>query len=186
MARKDFGAKPLCFPQPVFIVAAYGPDDVPNAMNAAWGGISNDDEISLCLSATHKTVADILVSEAFTVSMADAAHVAACDYVGLVSGNKEPNKFAKAGFTATEAAEAHAPIINELPVCLVCQLVRYDEETCRLVGRILNVSVDESVLTDGKVDVAKVQPITFDPFNHDYHVIGQSVGGAWSAGKELM
>lgn len=186
MARKDFGAKPLCYPQPVFILAAYDENGVPNAMNAAWGGISNDQEISLCISRGHKTTENILTSKAFSVSMADAAHVVACDYVGIVSGNDDPAKFAEAGFTATEAPEAHAPIINELPICLVCELASYDEETCRLVGRILNVSVDESVLTDGRVDVAKAQPITFDPFNNAYHVLGEAVGTAWGSGNELM
>ena len=85
--RKNFGAKPLSYPQPVFIIAAYDENGTPNAMNAAWGGISEMNEISLCLSNNHKTVKNILHSKAFTISMADAGHVTACDYVGLVSGN---------------------------------------------------------------------------------------------------
>lgn len=95
--RKNFGAKPLCYPQPVFIIAAYGEDGTPNAMNAAWAGISEHNEVSLCLSAGHKTVKDILKRGAFTISMADAGHVAACDYVGIVSGNTVSDKFARAG-----------------------------------------------------------------------------------------
>ena len=67
--RKNFGAKPWTYPQPVFIVASYDENGVPDAMNAAWGGISDDTQISLCLSAGHKTVANILKSKAFTVSM---------------------------------------------------------------------------------------------------------------------
>ena len=86
--RKNFGAKPLSYPQPVFIIATYGEDGTPDAMNAAWGGISEMNEISMCLSAGHKTVKNILKRRAFTVSMADADHVVACDYVGIVSGNK--------------------------------------------------------------------------------------------------
>ena len=54
--RKNFGAKPLSYPQPVFIIATYGEDGTPDAMNAAWGGISEMNEISMCLSADHKTV----------------------------------------------------------------------------------------------------------------------------------
>ena len=95
--RKNFGAKPLSYPQPVFIIAAYGEDGTPNAMNAAWAGISEHNEVSLCLSAGHKTVKNILKRGAFTISMADAGHVAACDYVGIVSGNSVPDKFARAG-----------------------------------------------------------------------------------------
>ena len=186
MARKDFGPAPLCLPQPVFIVAAYDAEGTPCAMNAAWGGISDSNEVSLCLSHTHKTVKNLVENGAFTVSMADAPHVAACDYVGIASGNQVADKFEKAGFTATPSAHVNAPVVNELPICLECELKSYDPETGRLVGRIANVSVDESAMTDGKVDLAKVQAIVFDPFNKDYHVIGQSVGGAWSCGKELM
>lgn len=184
--RKSFGAKPLCYPQPVFILAAYDENGVPNAMNAAWGGISEDKEISMCISAGHKTTKDILARRAFTVSMADAQHMAACDYVGLVSGNKEPDKFARAGFHAEKSAFVDAPLIAELPIALECKLVSYDAESCRLVGEIVNVSVDERVLdADGHVDVSKAQPITFDPFNHAYVVLGGTVGRAFHDGLAL-
>lgn len=183
--RKNFGAKPYTYPQPVLIIATYDENGVADAMNAAWGGISDDTQISMCLSANHKTVENILKKKAFTVSMADAAHVTACDYVGVVSGNKEPNKLAKAGFTTTKSERVDAPVINELAVCVECTLVSYDPKSCRLVGEIINVSVDESVLTDGKVDVDKVAPITFDPFNNAYHVIGEKVGNAFKDGLKL-
>lgn len=96
--RKNFGAKPWLYPQPVFIIASYGEDGTPDAINAAWGGLSESNEISMCLSPGHKTVKNILKRGAFTVSMATAAYVAACDYVGLVSGNDVPDKLEKAGF----------------------------------------------------------------------------------------
>ncbi|MCQ2420465.1 MAG: flavin reductase family protein [Clostridia bacterium] len=185
MARKDFGAKPFFFFQPVFIIASYDENGVPNAMNAAWGGISEMDEISLCLSAGHKTTKNILHRKAFTISMADADHVEACDYVGIVSGNNVPDKFSKAGFTEEKSAFTDAPVIRELAVCLACELISYDPESCIMKGRIVNVSVDERALTNGKVDVAKVRPITFDPFNNTYHVIGEQAGTAWSSGKTL-
>lgn len=184
--RKDFGAKPLTYPQPVFIIAAYDENGTPDAMNAAWGGISEGSEISMCLSAGHKTVKNILARKAFTVSMADAEHVIACDYVGLVSGNNVPDKFAKAGFHAVKSAHVDAPLIEELPIAIECRLTSYDEETCRMVGEIVNVSVDEKVLDEnGKVDVAKAAPITFDPFNNTYVKLGEKVGNAFSDGKAL-
>ena len=102
--RKNFGVKPWTYPQPVFILAAYDEHGVPNAMNAAWGGISEENEISLCISAEHKTTENILARKAFTISMADAAHVTACDYVGIVSGNDVPDKVARAGFHTSKAA----------------------------------------------------------------------------------
>lgn len=184
--RKNFGAKPLCYPQAVFILAAYGEDGVPDAMNAAWGGISGKEEITLNLDANHKTVENILKRGAFTVSMADVAHVVACDYVGIVSGNKVADKFARAGFHATKSDFVDAPLIDELAVAIECRLKDYNPDTGILRGEIVNVSADERVLDEnGKVDAAKVAPIVFDPFNNDYLKIGEKVGNAFSDGKQL-
>lgn len=184
--RKNFGAKPYTYPQPVFILAAYGEDGTPCVMNAAWGGISDDNELSMCISAGHKTTKNILAKGAFTVSMATVKYLAACDYVGIVSGNTVPDKFEKAGFHAVKSAFVDAPLIEELPVAVECRLKSYDENTCRMVGEIVNVSVDESVLDEnGNVDVAKVRPITFDPFNNTYVALGEIAGKAFHDGKEL-
>jgi flavin reductase (DIM6/NTAB) family NADH-FMN oxidoreductase RutF len=184
--RKDFGPKTMCYPMPVFIIGTYNEDGTPNAMNAAWGGISEEMEISICVDNSHKTAENLLARKAFTVSMATAQYVAACDYVGIVSGNKEPDKFAKAGFHATGSRFVDAPLIDELPMALECEMISYDPETCRLVGRILNVSVDESVLDEnGKVDVAKLRPITYDSMNHHYLVLGEKVGQAFHDGAQL-
>ena len=184
--RKNFGAKPLCYPQPVFILAAYDENGVPNAMNAAWGGISEEEEISICVSPEHKTTANLLARKAFTVSMATADQVTACDYVGIVSGNQVPDKFARAGFHATKSSVVDAPLIDELPMAMECELISYDPESCRLVGRIVNVSADESILNKkGKVDPAKLRPITFDPMNNAYLVLGEKVGNAFQDGTKL-
>lgn len=117
--------------------------------------------------------------------MATVSTVAACDYVGIVSGNKVPEKFAKAGFTATKSQFVNAPIINELPMTLECELLSYDEESNHLVGRIVNISADESILTDGKIDVAKLRPITYDPIGHNYFELGTKIGNAFCDGKKL-
>lgn len=184
--RKNFGAKPICYPQPVFILAAYDENGVPNAMNAAWGGISEENEVSICVSPDHKTTLNLLQKKAFTVSMATADQMVACDYVGIVSGNQEPDKFAKAGFHATKSAFVDAPLIDELPMAMECALVSYDPETCRLVGRIVNVSADEAVLNEkGKVDPMKLRPITFDPMNNTYLVLGEKVGNAFRDGLQI-
>ena len=186
MSRKNFGVKAYSYPQPVWIIATYDENGQPNAMNAAWGGISEENQVSVCLTPSHRTCKNFEKTGAFTISMADADHVEACDYVGMVSGDQVPDKFAKAGFTATKSELVNAPIINELAVCLECKVIEFDKETCILKGEIINVSVDEAALTDGKVDVAKVKPIAFDPFNNAYNVLGEKVGDAWGAGKSLL
>jgi len=185
--RKNFGAKPICYPQPVFILAAYDENGTPNAMNAAWGGISEDQEVSICVSADHKTTLNILEKKAFTVSMATADQMVACDYVGIVSGNKVPDKFEKAGWHATKSEFVDAPLIDELAMAMECELISYDPESCRLVGRIVNVSADASVLNEkGKVDPMKLRPITFDPMNNAYLVLGEKVGNAFRDGLQLQ
>ena len=184
--RKNFGAKPYTYPQPVLIIASYDENGTPDAMNAAWGGISDDTQISMCLSAGHKTVKNILKRKAFTVSMADAAHVAACDYVGIVSANDVPDKLEKAGFHTTRSEFVDAPLIDELPMALECRLVSYDEESCRMIGEIVNVSAEESILDEnGKIDPGKLQPITFDPVNNAYLKLGEKVGNAFRDGLAL-
>lgn len=184
--RKNFGAKPYTYPQPVFIIATYNDDGTADAMNAAWGGIHDSTEIYMCLSAGHRTTKNILARGAFTISMADAEHVAACDYVGIVSGANEPQKMEKAGFTTEKSSFVDAPVIVELPMALECRLIRYNEATGELVGEIVNVSADERVLDDqGKIDPSLLRPITFDPVNNAYLVLGEKVGNAFSDGAAL-
>ena len=184
--RKNFGAKEMCYPMPVFIIGTYNEDGTPNAMNAAWGGVTEEAQLTICVDAEHKTAENVLARTAFTVSMGTAKQVTACDYVGIVSGNKEPDKFAKAGFHATKSEFVDAPLIDELPMALECELISYDPESCHLVGKVVNVCVDEAYLdAKGKVDVAKLQPITFDPVHHHYLALGEKVGQAFHDGLVL-
>ncbi len=67
--RKNFGAKPICYPQPVFIIATYDENGNPDAMNAAWGGISDDTQLAICLGSDHQTTENILKRGASTASM---------------------------------------------------------------------------------------------------------------------
>lgn len=184
--RKNFGSKPWLYPQPVFIIATYDENGTPDAMNAAWGGLSESNEISMCLSAGHKTVKNLLKSGAFTVSMATASRMTECDYVGLVSGNDVPNKLEKAGLHTIKSEFVDAPLIEELPMAVECRLISYDAETCRLVGEIVNVNADESILDEnGQIDVSKLEPITYDPVHHTYIKLGETIGHAFQDGAKL-
>ena len=144
--RKNFGPKPYLYPQPVLIIATYGEDGTPDAMNAAWGGISDSNRVAMYLSAGHKTVQNILSRKAFTVSMADEDHVVECDYVGIVSANQVPDKLARAGLHTTRSQFVDAPLIDELPMALECRFLSFDEETELLLGEIINVSAEEYIL----------------------------------------
>ncbi|MDO4490818.1 MAG: flavin reductase family protein [Lachnospiraceae bacterium] len=182
MSRIDFGAKPLMLPMPVLIIGTYDENGVPNAMNAAWGITTDFQEITISL-ADHKTTQNLLKTGAFTVSMATEDTVVACDYVGVESGNKVPDKFEKAGFHATKSPNVNAPLIDELPMALECRVKSYEDEI--LIGEIVNVSADESVVTDGVIDIKKLKPIAYNPCNHTYVKLGDVVGMAFSDGKKL-
>lgn len=183
-ARKNFGAKPYLFPQPVLIIGTYDENGKANAMNAAWGGIVGADEIMIDLSH-HKTTENLMKTKALTVSAADAEHMVACDYVGIVSGSTEPNKMEKAGFTTTKSEFVNAPIINGLPVMLECELVDVIDGS-KYLGRIKNVSVDERVLgEDGEISLDLFLPITYDTVHHGYYRLGERVGNAFQDGGKL-
>ena len=182
MSRVNFGAKPLMYPQPVLIIGTYDENGVPNAMNAAWGITTDFKEISISLS-DHKTTDNLKAGKAFTVSMATEDMLVACDYVGIESGKKVPDNFAKAGFHATKSEFVDAPLIEELPLALECKVKSFEDGI--LVGEIVNVSADESVVTDGAVDIKKVKPISFDPFSNAYFTVGDKAGNAFKDGLQL-
>ena len=183
--RKNF-EDAMVTPLPVLMVGTYDENGKANAMNAAWGMISDTDKVTICLDASHKTVKNILVKKDFTVSMADAKNVIAADYVGIVSGNDVPDKVIKAGWHAAKSEFVDAPIFEELPMTLECKMINYDEETELMTGEIVNICVDESILgEDGKIDLTKFQPITYDPVHHNYLTLGEKVGNAFKDGKQL-
>ena len=182
MSRVDFGAKPLLLPMPVLIIGTYDENGVPNAMSAAWGTITDFQEITISL-APHKTTENFAITGAFTVSMATEDTVTACDYVGIVSANDVPNKFEKAGFHATKSEKVNAPLIDELPMTLECKVKSYEDDI--LIGEIVNVTADESVVTDGKIDIKKLKPIAYDPTSNSYVTLGDVVGKAFSDGLKL-
>ncbi len=183
--RKNFGAKSYLYPMPVLIIGSYDEEGRANAMNAAWGCIADSDRIGIYVSAGHKTMANILNRKAFTVSMAVESQVAAADFVGIVSGNSEPDKLQKTGWNVLPSEFVDAPLFQELPMALECELVSFEEESELLVGKILNVCAEESVLTEGKIDPTKLRPITYDPVNHAYLGLGAKVGSAFSDGRAL-
>ena len=183
--RKNFGAKTWLYPMPVLIIGTYDEEGNPDAMNAAWGGIYDTNQIMVCLADDHKTTENIRKTGAFTVSFATVGTVIPCDYVGIVSANDQPEKFAKAGFHATGSEYVNAPLIDELPMAVECRLLKFNEDGI-CVGEIVNVSVDEGVLDEnGKVDIKLLDPILYDSVTHAYRRFGEKVGQAFSDGKKI-
>lgn len=172
---------------PVLMVATYNEDGNVNVMNAAWGTMQERDHVVLNLTETHKTVKNIKARGAFTVSIADAAHIVEADYFGVESGNRVSNKFENSGLTASKSESVDAPVINEFPICLECEFVEYQngEYGCGVIGKVVNVTADENVMIGDKIDMSLVNAIAFDPYTHGYYKVTERVGEAFKDGLKL-
>ena len=187
--KKNIGVIPAVYPMPVLMIAAYDENGTPCVMNAAWGTICGMDKIALIIDEDHKTTKNIRVSKAFTVALADKEHMAPADYFGIATGNKIPDKFEKSGCHAVKSEFVNAPIVEEFPLTMECELAEIveTENIHAVIGKIVNVCAEEAVLDEkGKVDPSKLNAIIFDQFQSGYYISGEKVGKAWNAGKDLM
>ena len=186
--RTDLGSQPALFPMPVVMVAAYDTDGTVQVMNAAWAQIAAPDKVALFIDEDHATTKAIRATGAFTVSIADVDHMDVADFFGIATGNKMADKFARSCYHATTSAHVNAPIIEEFPVCLECELAGVVDDLIHcVVGTIVNVSADERVVDEkGKIDPTAVNALVFDQFQSGYFAIGEQVGRAWNAGAPLM
>lgn len=186
--KKDIGKIPAIFPMPVLMIGTYDENGKVDVMNAAWGQVCDNDRIILSLTESHKTVKNIKLNKAFTVALADRDHVEVADYFGIVSGNNAEDKFERTGYHAVKSDKVNAPIIEEFPIVMECELAEIidTESIYGIVGKILNTKVDESALSEnGKVDVRKLDALMFDQFQSGYYTVGEKVATAWNAGLDL-
>ena len=184
--RKNFGAKSWMLPMPVLIVGTYNEDGTPDAMNAAWGGIYESNQIMISLAESHRTTENIRRTGVFTVSFGTAATAVACDYVGIVSAKVNPEKVQRAGWHATAGEHVNAPLFAELPMALECRLLKFNEDGI-CIGEIVNVSADERVLDgEGRIDARLLDPLIYDGATQSYWRFGERVGQAFSDGKQLL
>ena len=186
--KKNLGNKTVLAPLPVLIVETYDEQGMPNAMNVAWGGQCGYHHVALNLSLNHKTTENLKHTKAFTLSIATVDTLVISDYFGLVSGRKE-NKIEKAGVHVTRSEFVDAPVIDEYPLTLECKVIEMREALgeMHVVGEVVNMQVDESILDEqGKVDLGKLSPISYDSASHSYRVLGDIVGKAFKNGDKLL
>ena len=187
--KKNLGVVPAVYPMPVLMIAAYDENGVVNVMNAAWGTICDMDKIALIIDEDHKTTQNIRKVKAFTVSLADKDNMAAADFFGIATGNKMPDKFERSGCHARKSEFVNAPVIEEFPVVMECELLEIVEtpNLHAVVGKIVNAAAEERVLDEkGKVDVSKLNALIFDQFRSGYYTANEKVGQAWNSGAGLM
>ena len=186
--KKDLGIRQSVYPMPVLMIATYDENGTVDVMNAAWGMISARDQITLFISERHKTVKNIRELAAFTVSLANEATIAQADYFGIASGNDTPDKFERTGMTALKSDKVNAPVIEEFPVTLECELDEIIEtgKSHAVVGKIVNVLADEEVLDENdNIVVEKLGAVAFDNSKHGYYKMGERIAYAWDIGKKF-
>lgn len=181
--RKDFGVKPWILPQPVLIIGTYDKDGKANAMNAAWGGTYDMDKVIIALSNNHRTTKNLKLTKAFSLSFGTKKTATISDYVGLVSQNDEPNKLAKAGLHDEKSNKVNAPLFKEFPFTFECLVESYEDEV--LIGKVINISVDEAYIKDNKIDTEALEILVYDAINHKYRLMGESVADAFKIGFSL-
>lgn len=187
--KKDLGVCTAVFPLPVLMIATYCEDGSVDVMNMAWGGVCDSNMVALNLEESHKTVENLRNRKAFTLSIADEKHIKESDFFGIASANNVKDKFMHTSFHAIKSTRVDAPIIQEYPITLECRVREMQNQITglRVLGEIVNVMVDESILgEDGKVDITKLNAISFDPFKNAYYKIGEKVADAFKVGKELL
>ena len=186
--KKELGIKTAVFPMPVLMIGTYDENGKVNVMNAAWGQMVDYDKIILSLTKSHKTCKNLVKTRAFTVALADREHIAEADYFGLVSGNKEKDKFEKSGLHAVRSEHVNAPVIEEFPLVMECEVheIIDNDYMYAVVGTIVHVQVEESALNEnGKVDPVKMGAVMFNQYGNDYYTVGEKIADAWNAGKKF-
>jgi len=187
--KKSLGAKTLVYPTPVWVIGTYDKDGRPNAMTIAWGGIccSKPPCVAISLRKATYTYGNIMERKAFTINVPSEEHAVKADYFGMVSGKSE-NKFAATGLTPVKSEMVDAPYISEFSLILECNVLQTIEIGLhtQFIGEIMDVRADEAVLNEkGMPDIEKVRPFIFTPEMRGYHRIGESIGAAFSIGKNI-
>ena len=187
--KKDFGVKPYLYPMPTYMIGTYTEDGSVDVMMMAWGGICAEDMVALNLEADHKTVANLRARKAFTLAVPGTDTLKESDFFGIASSNKMADKFARSGLHAVKSARVDAPVIEEYPLTLECEVAEMQDQPygLRVLGKIVNVLADEKVLDEaGKIDAGKLNAFAFDQMRNGYYALGEKVGQAWKSGAELM
>jgi flavin reductase (DIM6/NTAB) family NADH-FMN oxidoreductase RutF len=181
--KVDLGAKNCLYPLPTVLVGAlvYGK---PNYVTIAHVGIMEPDAVSLGMNKIHYTNSGIKENKTFSVNVPSATMVKETDYCGLVSG-KSRNKADL--FQTFYGKLKTAPMIEQCNINMECELVKTVDFPNHdiFIGKVAATHCDQSVLTDGVVNLAKVQPILFAMNDRSYWSLGKKLANAWDIGKEL-
>lgn len=184
MEKIKIGQQGFLYPMPMVIVGAEVAGRV-NYMPAAWVTRTNyaPPHIGVALDKRHHTNAGIREHGEFSVSVPGERLLVAADHLGLVSGAKTDKSRI---FEVFRGELAHAPMVRECPLAMECRVVHtVDQPTNEFfIGEIVNTYCDESCLSAGKPDIARIRPFTLTMPDNRYWAVGAQIGRAWADGRK--
>jgi flavin reductase (DIM6/NTAB) family NADH-FMN oxidoreductase RutF len=184
LLKVDLGSKNCLYPLPVTLIGSII-NGKPNYIAIAHVGIMDLGSVSLGMSKIHYTNQGIKENKTFSVNIPSIELVEKTDYCGLVSG-KEVNKAEI--FKTFYGDLKTAPMIDECPINMECELIKTVDFPNHdiFIGKIVKTFCDKQVLTEGVLDLSKVQPFLFSMSDRSYWKLGEKIGKAWNIGKKLM
>ena len=180
--KKEMGKLNALYPLPTVVVGTLV-DGKPNFITIAHVGIVGMQHVCVSMNKAHYSNAGIKKNETFSVNIPSVDQVKPTDYCGLVSG-KNTDKSGE--FSVVYGRLKTAPMIQECPVSMECRLVKTVDLASyeNFMGEIVQTYCDDSILTEGKIDVGKLRPLLFVMHDGQYWSIGKPYAKAWSVGKK--
>ncbi len=155
-----------------------------NFMTVAWISRVNAQPpaVGIGINKTHRTAEGIIANKTFSVCFPNRDLLVKTDYCGITSGKAvDKSKL----FTVFYGGLKSAPMIEECPLCLECELTETvaGESNYFFIGEIKGTYADESCLQDGNIDPVKADFLLLTMPDKTYWDLGEKLGEAWKVGK---
>lgn len=174
------------YPMPCSLVGA-DVNGKPNFLAVAWFTMVNPKPacIAVSLGKSHYTNQGIKANGAFSVNIPPASLVEKADYCGIVSGKNTDKSDV---FDVFYGKLKTAPMAKECSFNIECRLIQTVELPAEelFIGEIVAAYCEETCLTDGAPDLAKIDPFVLISAGKRYRTLGADIGGAWEIGKKLI
>ena len=179
MSKVPLDPTTALYPTPVVLLTSGEIGREINVMTAAWTGIVCSDPPMVSVSVRPHRHSHRIIARAkeFVLAIPTEDMLEATDRCGVISG-RDHDKFKEVGLTAVPATKVRAPLIEECPVCLECEV----RDVLKLgahdmfIGEVVAVDVSDEILVEGVIDVEKAKPILYCPVDSSYWSIGSKIG----------
>jgi flavin reductase (DIM6/NTAB) family NADH-FMN oxidoreductase RutF len=183
MSKINIGSRVTPYPMPVTLVGTLV-DNRVNFMTAAWIGRMNYEPPiwSAGINKRHHTVKGIKENEAFSINFPSSDMIEKIDYCGLCSGKKIDKSQV---FDIYYGELKNTPMIQDCPLAIECKLYKIVEMPTNLLilGEVVASYTEVKYLTDGKIDIKKLNPPVLTMPDNRYWTVGDYLADAWKIGK---